>query len=84
MIFAQPNGLHGRVSSVIEAPTHVDMSESDLYEYLMDTMQLDYFGQTAKEWLERYEGQLQDAIDMVSEINMTKEEIKEWKIEISN
>ena len=34
MIFKQPNGLYGRVSSVVDAPTHVDMTLRDVKDWL--------------------------------------------------
>ena len=82
MIFKQPNGLYGRVSSVVDAPTHVDMTKEDLHDYLMQSMQFNFLGQTVDEWLEMYEGHVDDAVDMVNNNNMTAKEIEEWKNKI--
>lgn len=82
VIFKQPNGLYGRVSSVVDAPTHVDMTEKDLHDHLMETMSFNFLGQSVKEWLERYERSVDEAVDMVNENNMTAEEIEEWKNKI--
>ena len=84
MIFKQPNGLYGRISTVADAPTHVDMTLDDVERYLFDTGQISkgsYF-KTATHWLEKYAFDTESAIELVNTNNMTQKEIKEWKIKI--
>ena len=82
MIFKQPNGLYGRVSRIVEAPTHIDLTESDLHDYLMETMQFDYLGQSVEEWLSKYQGNIEDAIHTVTDMNLTQDMINEWEQKI--
>ena len=81
MIFKQPNGLYGRVSSVVDAPTHVDMALRDVEDWLEKTNQLRQ-EESVEEWLSKYEGTVEQAIDMTWVGNVTEEEIEEWKNQI--
>lgn len=85
MIFKQPNGLYGRVSSVVDAPTHVDMTKSDIKDWLIETRQLHPEASVDK-WLRMFEGHVEDAIEMVVDMvgynNMTINDIEDWKIKI--
>ncbi len=84
MIFKQPNDLYGRISTIADAPTHVNMTFDDVEEYLFNTGQISKEGyfKTAKHWLERYTFDTESAIDLVNNNNMTEQEIKDWKIKI--
>lgn len=81
MIFKQPNGLYGRVSSVVDAPTHVDMTLEDVKVWLEKTNQLRQ-EESVEEWLSKYEGTVEQAIDMTWVGNVTGEEIEDWKNKI--
>lgn len=81
MIFKQPNGLYGRISTVADAPTHVDMTKKDVKDYLIRTGQL-HPAVTVEGWLNSFEYPLEDSIDLVNTNNMTEQEIKDWKIKI--
>ena len=81
MIFKQPNRLYGRVSNIVNAPTHVDMTLEDVKVWLEKTNQLRQ-EESVEEWLSRYEGTVEQAIDMTWVGNATEEEIEEWKNQI--
>ena len=81
MIFKQPNRLYGRVSNIVNAPTHVDMTLEDVRDWLEKTNQLRQ-EESVEEWLSRYEGTVEQAIDMTWVGNVTEEEIEEWKNQI--
>ena len=72
MIFKQPNGLYGRISTVADAPTHVDMTIDDAERYLFDTGQISKAGyfKTALHWLERYTFDTESAMDLVNTNNI--------------
>ena len=78
MIFKQPNGLYGRVSSVVDAPTHVDMTKKGVRDYLTETLQL-HPEVSVDGWLNSFEGHVGDAVNMVTNLNMTDKEIEDWK-----
>ncbi|MEX1837981.1 hypothetical protein [Tetragenococcus halophilus] len=78
MIFKQPNGLYGRVSTIVEAPTHRNMSKRKCFEYLDDTDQVDFKGQTLEDWLDKYGVDFEKAKKSVSKLNMTRQEIHDW------
>lgn len=81
MIFKQPNRLYGRVSNIVNAPTHVDMTLEDVKVWLEKTNQLRQ-EESVEEWLSRYEGTVEQAIDMTWVGNVTEQEIEEWKNQI--
>ena len=81
MIFKQPNRLYGRVSNIVNAPTHVDMTMRHVKDWLEKTNQLRQ-EESVEEWLSRYEGTVEQAIDMTWVGNVTEEEIEEWKNQI--
>lgn len=81
MIFKQPNGLYGRVSSVVDAPTHVDMTLEDVKVWLEKTNQLRQ-EESVEKWLSKHEGTVEQAIDMTWVGNVTEEEIEDWKNKI--
>lgn len=81
MIFKQPNRLYGRVSNIVNAPTHVDMTLEDVKVWLEKTNQLRQ-EESVEEWLSRYEGTVEQAIDMTWVGNVTDKEIEDWKNQI--
>jgi len=83
MIFKQPNGLYGRVSTVVEAPTHWNMSKRECFEYLDDTKQVDFKGQTLEDWMAWHGRNFKEALEEVSTVNMTQKEIDNWIKEVS-
>lgn len=83
MIFKQPNGLYGRVSTVVEAPTHWNMSKRECFEYLDDTDQVDFKGQTLEDWMNRYGKDFEEVLKEVSTLNMSQNEINDWIKEVS-
>lgn len=78
MIFKQPNGLYGRVSNIVDAPTHVDMTKKEVRDYLVETLQL-HPEVSVDGWLNSFEGHVDDAVNMVTNLNMTDKEIEYWK-----
>ena len=81
MIFKQPNRLYGRVSNIVNAPTHIDMTLEDVRDWLEKTNQLRQ-EESVEEWLSKYEGAVEQAIDMTWVGNVTEEEIEDWKNQI--
>lgn len=82
MIFQQPNGLYGRVSRIVEAPTHQNMTEADLTAYLTESGQWDYQGQIVEEWLEAYAVSFFEALGNVSNANLSPADYLRWLSEI--
>lgn len=78
MITKQPNGLYARISTIVDAPTDYNMTEEFLQKYLQQTNQLNYTGQTAKEWFNRYGISFERAKEMILPNNMTEREIHDW------
>lgn len=78
LIAKQPNGKYMRISTVVDAPTHWNMSKVALHNYLVETDQFDYFGQTVNEWMQRYGVHFGEALDHVKTTNMTEKEIADW------
>ncbi|MDN6589846.1 MAG: hypothetical protein L0K62_00120 [Lactobacillus sp.] len=82
MIFKQPNGLYGRVSTIVEAPTHRNMSKRECFEYLDDTDQVDFKGQTLENWMDKYGVDFEEAAKSISTQNMRRKEIDDWLKEV--
>ena len=83
MITKQPNGKYARISSIVDAPTHTNMSKDELREYLDDTQQFDYKNQPVEEWLERYARDFSEAVANIRPVNMTELEIEAWLKEVA-
>lgn len=82
MIFRQPNGLYGRVSRIVEAPTHQNMTVDELKAYITESRQWDYEDQTLEEWLELYEVSFSEALKNVSNMNLSPADYLKWLSEI--
>ena len=78
MITKQPNGLYARISPITDSPTHTNMSEQNLYDYLKDTNQLHSPDQTVEEWMAKWGEPFEDAVRRVTNFNMSQEEIDAW------
>lgn len=80
MIAKQPNGLYCRVSTMVDAPTHTNMSLENLEAYLDETNQIVEYGErlSIDQWLKLYERPWEDAVGSITTLNMTQEEIYEW------
>ncbi|HFQ6412390.1 TPA: hypothetical protein ACHSF6_002952, partial [Listeria monocytogenes] len=84
LIAKQPNGLYCRISTVVEAPTHHDMTIEELEYYLINERSLDINLVTLEQWLAVYEVDFNVAIKQLGSGsgNLTFEEAKEWLKEV--
>lgn len=82
MIAKQPNGLYTRISSITDSPTHTNMSEQNLLDYLKDTNQLHSPNQTVEEWMSKWGVSFEDAVRRVTNYNMSQEEIDGWLVKV--
>lgn len=78
MITKQPNGLYTRISTFWDMPTEFNMTEDYLDGYLRASNELDYPGQSGKEWFDRYGISFERAKEMILTNNMTEQEIESW------
>ncbi|EOW0655247.1 hypothetical protein ACN200_002516 [Listeria innocua] len=84
LIAKQPNGLYCRISTVVEAQTHHDMTKEELEYYLINERSLDINLVTLDEWLAFYEVDFNVAIKQLGSGSgeLSFEEAKEWLIEV--
>ncbi|MBC2114732.1 hypothetical protein HCA91_13145 [Listeria innocua] len=82
LIAKQPNGLYCRISTVVEAPTHHDMTKEELEYYLINTRSLDINLVTLDDWLAFYEVDFSEAIKQLGSACSTFEETREWLVEV--
>lgn len=84
LIAKQPNNLYCRISTVVEAPTHHDMTKEELEYYLINERSLDINLATLEQWLAVYEVDFNVAIKQLGSGsgNLTFEEAKEWLKEV--
>ncbi|ECJ9736049.1 hypothetical protein ACSVI0_002824 [Listeria monocytogenes] len=84
LIAKQPNGLYCRISTVVEAPTHDNMTKEELEDLLITQRSLDINLVTLDDWLAFYEVDFNVAIKQLgsSSGNLTFEEAKEWLKEV--
>ncbi|EAD2481809.1 hypothetical protein OLA35_000505 [Listeria monocytogenes] len=84
LIAKQPDGLYCRISTIVEAPTHHDMTKEELEYYLINERSLDINLVTLEQWLAVYEVDFNVAIKQLgsSSGNLTFEEAKEWLKEV--
>lgn len=76
MIAKQPNGLYCRISTVVDAPTHWNMTEQDYIDMCVDKAKKD-----AKYVLANYCYKFDDALARVrygKDTNMTTEEYEQF------
>ncbi len=83
LITQQPNGKYARISYVVDAPTHWNWTEAELGEYLHETNQYDFEGQTVCDWMERWGKDFETAKNHITDINLTKQEIEDWLKEVA-
>ncbi|EAD6699334.1 hypothetical protein YV62_13660 [Listeria monocytogenes] len=84
LIAKQPNGLYCRISTVVEAPTHHDMTKEELEDLLITQKSLDINLVTLDDWLAFYEVDFNVAIKQLGSGsgNLTFEEAREWLKEV--
>lgn len=76
MISKQPNGLYCRISTVVDAPTHWNMTEQDYID-----MRVEKAKKEAREVLANYCYEFDDALKRVrygKDTNMTTEEYEQF------
>ncbi|EBF5134842.1 hypothetical protein FH010_14070 [Listeria monocytogenes] len=83
LIAKQPDGLYCRISTIVEAPTHHDMTKEELEYYLINKGSLDINLVTLDEWLAFYEVDFNVAIKQLGSGSgvLTFEDTKAWLIE---
>ena len=78
-IAKQPNGLYCRFSSIVDCPTHWNMTEEDYIEMCAEKAR-----EEAKEILKHYIKQFEDVIGYFrSTSNMSQQEFDKWLEEVS-
>ncbi|HAA6520282.1 TPA: hypothetical protein IQC94_002382 [Listeria monocytogenes] len=82
LIAKQPNGLYCRISTVVEAPTHDNMTKEELEDLLIIQRSLDINLVTLEQWLAVYEVDFNVAIEELGSACSTFEETKEWLKEV--
>ncbi|HHH6108177.1 TPA: hypothetical protein ACP2DU_002819 [Listeria monocytogenes] len=84
LIAKQPNGLYCRISTVVEAPTHDNMTKEELEDLLITQRSLDINLVTLDDWLAFYEVDFNVAIKQLGSVSgeLSFEEAKEWLIEV--
>ncbi|EAD6087213.1 TPA: hypothetical protein RED10_002054 [Listeria monocytogenes] len=82
LIAKQPNGLYCRISTVVEAQTHHDMTKEELEDLLITQRSLDINLVTLEQWLAVYEVDFNLAIEQLGSACSTFEETKEWLVEV--
>lgn len=83
MITQQPNGLYARISTIVDAPTHENMTKEDLTQYLHDTGQIDDFTPDVESFLMKYSWSFEAACDGITSLNMTEKEKRDWIKKVS-
>lgn len=68
-IAKQPNGLYCRFSTVVDCPTHINMTEEDYLNNVTGTVRNRKEG---KDVLENYLQPFQEVIDRYTPLNMTE------------
>lgn len=82
LIAKQPNGLYCRISTVVEAPTHDNMTKEELEDLLITQRSLDINLVTLEQWLAVYEVDFNVAIEQLGSACSSFEETKEWLEEV--
>lgn len=85
-IFKQPNGRYGRFSTVVDCPTHINMTRDDYVKLIMERN--GFIRQKAEEEaddiLKHYLYPYKDCIDSFVDNNMTKEEFAELRVKMES
>ncbi|EAE5961232.1 hypothetical protein AVO95_10575 [Listeria monocytogenes] len=84
LIAKQPNGLYCRISTVVEAPTHDNMTKEELEDLLITQRSLDINFVALDQWLAVYEVDFNLAIEQLGSGSgdLTFEEAREWLKEV--
>lgn len=82
LIAKQPNSLYCRISTVVEAPTHDNMTKEELEDLLIIQRSLDINLVTLEQWLAVYEVDFNVAIEQLGSACSSFEETKEWLVEV--
>lgn len=82
LIAKQPNSLYCRISTVVEAPTHDNMTKEELEDLLITQRSLDINLVALDQWLAVYEVDFNVAIEQLGSACSNFEETKEWLIEV--
>ncbi|MIL11607.1 hypothetical protein RH50_06875 [Listeria monocytogenes] len=82
LIAKQPNGLYCRISTVVEAPTHDNMTKEELEDLLIIQRSLDINLVTLEQWLAVYKVDFNVAIEQLGSACSSFEETKEWLEEV--
>ncbi|MBC1516856.1 hypothetical protein [Listeria immobilis] len=82
MISKQPNGLFCRISTVVEAATHYNMTREGLDDYLSETCQYDYRNQDISEWYFKHGVDFENAISELGAGCSTYEETKKFLVDV--
>ncbi|EAC2566402.1 hypothetical protein K8B29_14015 [Listeria monocytogenes] len=77
LIAKQPNGLYCRISTVVEAQTHHDMTKEELEDLLITQRSLDINLVTLDDWLAVYEVGYQHADVFMEKIAYSWDEWEE-------
>ncbi|WP_279621599.1 hypothetical protein [Listeria monocytogenes] len=82
LIAKQPNNLYCRISTVVEAPTHDNMTKEELEDLLITQRSLDINLVALDQWLAVYEVDFNVAIEQLGSACSSFEETKEWLVEV--
>lgn len=82
-IAKQPNGLYCRFSTVVDAPTHYNLTREDYIDIIrMRGKSIEESTREAYDVLENYLRPFQEVIDRFVPNNMTEKEFNEWLKEV--
>lgn len=80
-IFKQPNGRYGRFSTVVDCPTHINMTRDDYVEVVMERQGLNRkrAEEEADDVLKHYLHSYSECLDRFVDNNMTDEEFQDMR-----
>lgn len=80
-IFKQPNGRYGRFSTVVDCPTHINMTRDDYVEVVMERQGLNRqrAEEEADDVLKHYLHSYSKCLDRFVDNNMTDEEFQDMR-----
>lgn len=82
-IFRQPNGKLGRFSSVVDCPTHINMTEEDYINYRVE-IAVEEAKRNARVELTHYIHPFTDAKGSFIPVNMTKNEFDDVVVKMQD
>lgn len=80
-IAKQPNGLYCRFSTIVDCPTHINMTKEDYLNNVTGTVANKEQGQKI---LDRYLQPFQEVVDKYKPLNMSEKEFDELLEKVSN